>query len=137
MIDETFYDDNDDEELITYEEITYEELGWERIYGWGLFREDFEIIRYKDSGKYKMFIETMIGFDSDEGLQKYVNDLLDTFTKWMINNGHDTSKRLDMNQVFSEGLNVKSEFESLEELYATLHFLFNGFSGSGLIVNSK
>lgn len=130
ILEDEILDDDED-----YKLITYEELGWERICAWGGFGDDFEVIKYKDTGKYQMFVETMLGFDSNEALHKYVRSILDTFTTWMIENGYDTSKRLNMYQVFTTGLNINSEFDSLEELYATLHLLVNGFSGSGLIVN--
>ena len=121
-----------DEEI---EMLNEDDLGWKTICSFcDIFGEDFEVVRYKDSGKYQMFIETMLGFRSDEDLHKYIKNILDTFTNWMIENGYDVSKRLNMYQVFTEGLNVNSRFDSLEDLYATLHLLVNGFSGSGLIV---
>lgn len=95
---------------------------------------DLDITYDKKKHKYLLGVETMAGFDSPADCKNYMNWLLEEFTKWMRDNNYNTDVVLDMYEVFSEGLNVNTEFDDIETLYATFKLLVKGFEGNGFFV---
>ena len=91
---------------------------------------DIDIIYNTESKMYIFDIETVYEFtNGQEGERKYIKRLFDELTKWMKSEGYDTTQELNLYDVFTRGLNINSEFESLEQLYATFKFLVKGFCG--------
>ena len=45
----------------------------------------------------------------------------------MEQNNYDTSKELDVYEVFTEGININTHFQSIEDAYAAFKMLVNGF----------
>lgn len=91
---------------------------------------DIDIVYDKESKMYSLSIETIYQFtNNQEGEKFYIQHLFNKLTEWMDSKGYDTNRELDIYDVFTIGLNINSEFESLEELYATFKWLVKGFCG--------
>lgn len=89
---------------------------------------DFDIVYNKKSKIYSMSVETIYMFKNGlDGEKKYIKSILDKFTEWMISKGYDTSKGLGLWDIFTDGKNIKTEFENIEELYSTFRFLVAGY----------
>ncbi len=89
---------------------------------------DIDILYDKESKTYSLGIETIYGFGNErEKEKKYITKLFNELTKWMSSKGYNITKELDIYDVFTAGLNINSEFESLEQLYATFKFMVKGF----------
>lgn len=91
---------------------------------------DFEVI--KDNGIYTVLFETMLGFDEEDGCKKWIKYCFDCMTDYMKTHEYTTERELDLHQVFTQGINVNTEFDSLTDLYAFLKFTVKGFNGRGL-----
>ncbi len=89
---------------------------------------DIDIVYDKESKMYSLSIETIYQFtNNQEGEKFYIQHLFNKLTEWMDSKGYDTNRELDIYDVFTRGININTEFESIEELYATLKFLVKGF----------
>lgn len=97
-----------------------------------LTMNNFDITYLKKENKYILGVETMIHFEKRDGCKSYILFILDKFTEWMKENNYDTNKELCMYEVFTEGLNINSEFDDIETAYATFKLLAKGFNGDGL-----
>lgn len=86
---------------------------------------------YKDDFYYLEF-ETFLGFEKDGGCREWVEHCLLELEDYMKRHGYDTSKELNMYDVFTEGVNVRSNFKSIEDAYAFLKFAVHGFHGDGI-----
>ena len=92
--------------------------------------DDFDLIY--ENGLYYFEFETLLSWDSDDGARNWIVHCLDMMTDYMQRHGYDTTKELDLYEVFTAGANVKSTFTSIEEAYAFLKFTVNGFHGKGM-----
>ena len=92
-----------------------------------LSMNDFDVTYLKDKNKYILGVETMLFFDNDHGKYEYVKWTLDKFTEFMEQNGYDTTKEFELYEVFTNGININSEFDSIEECYAAFKMFVNGF----------
>lgn len=90
---------------------------------------DIDIIYLKDESKYTVGIETMYIFDNKQAEYNYMNDLLDKFTQFMKQNGYDTNQEFALYEVFTNGININTHFDSLEECYAAFKMIVKGFVG--------
>lgn len=90
---------------------------------------DFEIIYHKDEQKYTMFIETIYEFVNPEEEKNYLIDVCDKFTDWMDEKGYDRYKKISFNDLFYKGYSHDSEFDSIEDLYATFAMLVRTYVG--------
>lgn len=90
---------------------------------------DFDIIYNKETQKYFMGVETVYQFREKDGEKIYIKNLLDKFTEWMIKSGYNISKKLNIYEVFTAGYNINTEFDNLEDLYATFKFCVDAFIG--------
>lgn len=89
---------------------------------------DIDIVYNKKTKKYLLSIETIYIFENGrEGEMEYVKYLFNMLTKWMISQGYDVNKEISFYNIFTEGVNINTEFDSIEDLYATFKFLVNGF----------
>lgn len=93
---------------------------------------DFSIEYNIDEEYYNLSFETCIGFETKEECRNWIIICLDKFTEYMEEKGYDTSKELDLYQVFTKGINVNSHFKTIEDAYAFMKFVVNGFHGDGM-----
>lgn len=88
---------------------------------------DFDICYNKQTNKYIMNIETIYKFDEGiKGEHKYMLNILQKFTQWMKNNNYKTNYAIRIYDVFTEGKNAQSEYDSIEELYAYFKLFVTG-----------
>lgn len=96
-----------------------------------LTMNDIDLIYLKDEKKYILGIETMYYFNSKQEEKKYLQYLLDSFTDWMINNEYNINLTLspygDFVELFSEGININTHFDTIESAYRTFYILVNGY----------
>ncbi len=90
--------------------------------------DNLDILYDKESKLYRLYIKTLCLL-TDEQEKRYIRNLFDKLTEWMESKEYDTTQELNFHDLFSAGLNINSEFESLEQLYATFKFMVNGFCG--------
>lgn len=93
---------------------------------------DFELSYYPDKKYYQFGFETMLGFNEKDGARNWIIKCLNVLTDYMNEHGYDTSKELDMHEVFTYGYSVNTEFEDIETAYAWLKSMVFGFHGKGL-----
>lgn len=92
-----------------------------------LTMNDFDVIYDKNKKKYFMGVETIYTFDNGiEGERKYLNAILDEFTKWMKDNNYGIERNV-FYELFTEGYNINTKFDSIEVLYATFKCFVKGF----------
>lgn len=88
---------------------------------------DFDIIYLKKRKKYIIGLETIYKFD-DESLERtYLAKILIAFTDWMFDNNYAIGKKIDFHHVFTNGVSLNDEFDSIEEAYAAFAFLVHGY----------
>lgn len=96
-----------------------------------LTMNDIDLIYLKDENKYILEIETAYYFNNKQDKKKYLQYLLDKFTDWMVDNGYSTDSRLnpygDFIGLFSEGININTHFDTIEDAYKTFNILVNGY----------
>lgn len=90
---------------------------------WG--SSDFELTYHPDTGTYTMSMETIYQMDEDNAY-KYLNGISKKFTEWMNSNNYYAGKRLNLWEVFTNGLNFNSHFTSVEDAYAAFEMLVCG-----------
>lgn len=86
---------------------------------------DIDLVYLKDKNKYVLGVETFYNFEREEDELNYYKRLLDSFTKFMVDNEYDTRKRPFCVSVFA--FNIDSEFDSIEDCYAMFKMLVNGY----------
>jgi hypothetical protein len=93
---------------------------------------DFSVEYNKKDNYYSLSFETILGFENAQKCRDWIIYCLDRFTEYMNEKGYSTDKELDLYEVFTEGINVNSHFETIEDAYAFMKFAVNGFHGEGL-----
>jgi hypothetical protein len=88
---------------------------------------NFDITYHKETDDYTLGVETIYMFKEENGDKDYIKDILNRFTQWMIDNGYDTNKKLNLYQVFTDGTNINSHFKSIEGCYTYFKLLANGY----------
>lgn len=86
---------------------------------------------YKEDYYYLTF-ETFLCFNEKDDCRAWIEHFLDELTDYMERHGYDTSKELNMFEVFTEGANVLDHFKTVEDAYAALKLAVHGFHGIGL-----
>lgn len=87
---------------------------------------DFDITYLKDKKKYILSVELIYYFERGyEDEKAYLNDILDKFTAWMVENHYDTEQKIRLWQ-FGD-ISLHSEFNSIEEAYAAFKYMIKGF----------
>lgn len=87
---------------------------------------DIDLIYDKITNKYSLSVETIYMF-KENGQYGYMQSLLDEFTKWMEENNYNTTRKFGLYEVFTKGINIKTQFNSIEESYAAFKMMVNGF----------
>lgn len=88
---------------------------------------DIDLIYLKDENKYILGIETIFNFEKEEYKIDYLKRCLDSFTKFMVDNGYNTDVKPFWSEVFSYGWNMNMHFDSIEDCYAMFKLLVNGY----------
>lgn len=89
---------------------------------------DIDIIYNKKNRAYTLSIETIYKFTNGKAGEKvYIKNLFNKLTEWMERKGYDTAQELQLYEIFTQGKNINSDFETLEELYAIFKCLVFGF----------
>lgn len=94
---------------------------------------DLDLIYLKDKNRYVLSVETIYNFKNKDDEKSYLQTLLDFFTDYMVKNGYyekeDSSLNPygDMYEIFTGGININTEFETIEDAYRTFKFLVNGY----------
>lgn len=86
---------------------------------------DIDLLYLKDQNKYLLSIETIFNFEKEEYKLNYLNECLDAFTKFMVENGYNTEVKPHWWDVFMSGMNT--HFDSIEECYGMFKLLVNGY----------
>lgn len=96
-----------------------------------LTMNDIDLIYLKDEKKYILEIETIYYFKDKEKEADYICFLFGKFTDWMIDNGYNTNSCLnpygDFIELFSEGININTHFDTIEDAYRTFNILVAGY----------
>ena len=87
---------------------------------------DLDLIYHKDEKKYSLSIETSYMFN-ENGQYGYMQSLLDEFTIWMVDNNYNINRDFPLFRVFTNGININTKFDTIEETYAAFKLLVNGF----------
>ena len=87
---------------------------------------DLDLTYLKDKKKYILGVETIYMFKNKNGDKTYMKQLLDIFTKWMIDNNYEI-KSPCLWEVFTDGWNINTEFDTIEEAYAMFKLLVEGY----------
>lgn len=87
---------------------------------------DIDLTYLKDENKYILSIETMLGFDDEEGKIEYTKWLLDKFTEWMKENDYDIDKKVSWYDLFN-GISINKLFDTIEDSYAMFKLLVDGY----------
>jgi len=88
---------------------------------------DLDLIYHKDTNKYFISVETIYEFLTPEAKYNYMKNLLDQFTNWMNGNNYNTKKELDLYEVFTEGIDLNTQFNSIEDAYIAFKLIVNGY----------
>lgn len=92
-----------------------------------LSMNDFDVTYLKDENKYVIGVETALFFDDENGKYNYLRFLLDRFTEFMEENGYDTTREFELYEVFTNGININTHFDNMEDCYAAFKMFVNGF----------
>lgn len=89
---------------------------------------DADIVYDTESKEYRISIETIYHFtDKENGEKKYLQEILDRLTDWMIDNNYDINQKPFLYGVFTEGYNIKTGFKTIEELYTYFKMFVKGY----------
>ncbi len=87
---------------------------------------DLDLTYLKDKKKYILGVETIYMFKNKNGDKEYMKQLLDIFTKWMIDNNYKINSPC-LWEVFTDGWNINTEFDTIEDAYAMFKLLVGGY----------
>ena len=93
-----------------------------------LTMNDFDILYNKKNKTYSMSMETIYEFRGGKAGEKtYIKNLFNKLTEWMESKKYDTTQEVTLYEIFTQGKNINTEFQTLEELYAVYKCLVFGF----------
>lgn len=98
---------------------------------------DLDVIYDKQTKKYSISIEAFYQFDSIEGQVRYLNGLLEKFTKYMTDNNLDKNYKISFYDIFYGNININCIANSIEECYARFKFIVEGFNRTNNKVGDK
>ena len=88
---------------------------------------DLELLYDKETEDYFLSIETIYMFPAEDGDKRYMEYLLDKFTNWMDEQGYSTQVKFNLYEVFTDGINIRTHFKSIEECYSCFKLLVKGY----------
>lgn len=98
---------------------------------------DFSLEYNMKENYYYYSFETMLGFGTKDGCRDWIITCLAKLTSYMEKHGCDTTKELNMYEVFTAGVNVNTHFETIEDAYAWLKMIVFGFHGNALFLEEE
>lgn len=104
---------------------------------WAYMMNDFEVVYDYKTHKYTVDFETMLCFGTDDGARNWIGHCVYKMTDYMVTHNLSVLRELNLYEVFTQGINVNTEFDSLEDVYAFLKFVVFGFHGQGLMVSEE
>lgn len=84
---------------------------------------DIDIYYDRDTKQYSLGVETIYMFDDTQAECSYYNSLLESFTKYMKENGLSTEQNYC---AFCSGLDLSLKADSIEELYTRFKIAVTG-----------
>lgn len=96
---------------------------------------DFEV--YQDEEGYHLDFETMLGFEGKDGCRNWIIECLSIMTDYMDSHNLDKTRELNMYEVFTQGINIKTTFDCIEDVYAFMKLMVFGFHGNGLEIGGE
>ena len=91
---------------------------------------DFDITYLEDEKKYILSVETIYEFVEENGKKQYIERIFSKFTEWMLGNGYHTDYKISMYELFTKGLNINTDFDSIEQAYALFKLLVSAYENS-------
>lgn len=91
---------------------------------------DFDITYLEDEKKYILSVETIYEFSEVRGDKSYIDRILSKLTNWMIDNEYATDYELSLYEVFTNGLNINTHFDSIEQAYGVFKLLATAYINS-------
>lgn len=91
---------------------------------------DFDITYLENEKKYILSVETIYEFVEESGKKQYIESIFSKFTEWMLGNGYRTDYKLSMDELFTKGLNINTDFNSIEQAYAVFKILAKAYVNS-------
>ena len=99
-----------------------------RRYGATLYTmNDLDVIYDKQSKTYGASVEAIYQWDDKSGIVRYLQSLLNQFTKYMTDNNLDTSYKISFYDIFYGKIAMVCEADTIEELYAKFKFMVDGY----------
>ena len=98
---------------------------------------NLEVIYDKQTKKYSISIDAIYQFNSIEGQVRYLNGLLEKFTKYMTDNNFDKNYKISFYDIFYGNININCIANSIEECYARFKFIVEGFDRMNNKVGDK
>lgn len=86
---------------------------------------DLDICLDKETNKYHIGLETIYYFENVEDSKNYLKSLLSQLEKWMIDNNYNINTKVHFIDFYTT--NKLDGFDSIEEAYAYLKLLINGY----------
>ena len=106
---------------------SYDDISKENEAGYNTMN-DINIIYDKQTKKYTIGIETVYEFvDGEKGEKVYIQTILNKFTEWMKRNNYPTEMSVNLCSIFTMGLNINSEFDTIGDLYNCFKVYATGF----------
>lgn len=93
---------------------------------------DFEVDFDNENERYYVSVETFLAFQTKEDVKEYLTTYLNEFEKWMIKHNYDTSYEPNLYEIFTEGININTDFKTIEACFGTFRYLVRNFEGESI-----
>ena len=99
-----------------------------RRYGATLYTmNDLDVIYNKQTKKYIADVEAIYQWDDKSGIIRYLQSLLNQFTKYMTDHNLDTNYKISFYDIFYGHIGIRCEADTIEELYTKFKFMVDGY----------
>ena len=88
---------------------------------------DLEFVYHKETKKYSISIEAIYQWDDKSGIVKYLQSLLNQFTKYMTDNNLKTNYKISFYDIFYGKIGIECEADTIDECYAKFKFIVDGY----------
>ncbi len=88
---------------------------------------DFVLYQDKCTGKYELFCEELIWFDSRKNANYFLSNIFEEFTSWMHVNGYSTVMTHDYHEIFKPLDVFNTKYDSISDAYSGFKKLLYGF----------
>ncbi|WP_044937837.1 hypothetical protein [Pseudobutyrivibrio sp. LB2011] len=92
---------------------------------------DFALYKDNISGKYELFCEELLWFDSKKGANAFLLDIFKEFTTWMHINNYSTVFDFDYLDIFKPLDVFNTKYDSVTDAYNSFRRLIYGFTMDG------